>query len=139
MSTSTSRTVREHFRLLFTLIHAMGQRGAVVIDTENHQPLDPDAPILAPESGHPHTYQVTLSPKRSDLVTQIYLIQTLLVSDAKVEVRYHDHEGDHQEEIVKIGWGDLAQLEATPFSVMPKDYRGLVPLFPQGCTFFIKI
>jgi hypothetical protein len=138
-STRHERTAGSHFRLLFTLVHALSQSGATVIDIETHQPLDPNGAILVPQSGPPHLYQVTLSPKDGELITQIYLLQTLLVADAQVQVRYRDHEGEHDEEIVKIGWSDPAQLTSTPFSVMPKDFRGFIRLFPQGCTFLVKI
>jgi hypothetical protein len=137
--TGRQRSVGEHFRLLFTLIHALGQSGATVHDTEDGRTLDAGAAIVAPAGGPPRTYAVTLSDAPGELLTQVHLLRVLLVADAQVRVRYQDHEGEHEEEIATIGWADPAQLTTTPIAVMPRDYRGLVRLFPQGCTFLVKI
>lgn len=73
------------------------------------------------------------------LITQVYILQAMLVADAHVAVSWGDGEEQHEDVIVKIGWSDPAQLTSQPISAMPADYRGLLRLYAASCAFHVRI
>jgi hypothetical protein len=87
MNKQGQRTAREHFRLLYTLLHALAQSGAKVVDTGRVQPIDPHSAVTSPEDGPGVEYLVQLSPGDADLIIQVYVLQAMIVADARVVVR----------------------------------------------------
>jgi len=134
------RTAREHFTLLYTLLHALAQSGAQVMDLERHQPVDPRGSWTPPEDAGPGSrYSLLLAPRDTDLIMQVYILQAMIVGGAKVITSWYDGEQQREEAIVKVGWGDLGQLTSVPITVMPADFRGTIPLYPASCMFYIRM
>jgi hypothetical protein len=134
------RTAREHFTLLYTLLHAFTQSGAQVIDLDRQQPVDPRGSWMPPEDAGPGSrYSLELAPKDTDLIMQVYILQAMIVAGAQVSASWNDGERQREEVIVKVGWGDLAQLTSVPISAMPADFRGTIPLYPASCMFYVRI
>ena len=134
------RTVREHFTLLYTLLHALAQSGAQVIDLDKQLPVDPYGSWMPPDDAGPRSqYSLRLAPADTDLIMQVYVLQAMIVAGAQVSAIWNDGERQRQESIVKIGWSDLTQLTSVPISVMPADYRGTIPLYPASCMFHVRM
>jgi hypothetical protein len=139
MNQQTQRTAHEHFTLLYTLVHALAQSGAQVVELRSQQPVDPRESCTPPDEGPGIQYSLQLAPWDADLIIQVYILQALLVADAQVRVSWNDGTQQREEVIVKIGWSDLGQLTSVPISVMPADFRGTIPLYPASCVFYVRI